>query len=113
MSTHKVGFYKDLIKVIFQLSSNTHIISSSDYVNWFESSLVETPGSHGFFYVMSQSEDKYVTRFSETVYTIPYPASGKRGRPLLQPLPLEETEVLPRGHRACPGQVYHEDVHCR
>ena len=30
MSTHYIGFYDDLTKIIFQLSSNTHLISSSD-----------------------------------------------------------------------------------
>ena len=30
MSTHNIGFYEDLTKIIFQLSSNTHLISSSD-----------------------------------------------------------------------------------
>ena len=29
MSTHIVGFYEDLTNVIFQLSSNMHLISSS------------------------------------------------------------------------------------
>ena len=29
MSTHNIGFYKDLIKIIFELSSNTHLISSA------------------------------------------------------------------------------------
>ena len=29
MSTHNIGFYEDLTKIIFQLSSNTHHISSS------------------------------------------------------------------------------------
>ena len=29
MSTHIIGFYEDLTKIIFQLSSNTHLISSS------------------------------------------------------------------------------------
>ena len=29
MSTHNIGFYEDLTKIIFQLSSNTHLISSS------------------------------------------------------------------------------------
>ena len=28
MSTHNIGFYEDLTKIIFQLSSNTHLISS-------------------------------------------------------------------------------------
>ena len=30
MSTQNIGFYEDLTKIIFQLSSNTHLISSSD-----------------------------------------------------------------------------------
>ena len=30
MSTHNIGFYEDWTKIIFQLSSNTHLISSSD-----------------------------------------------------------------------------------
>ena len=29
MSTHNIGFYEDLTKIIFQLSSNKHLISSS------------------------------------------------------------------------------------
>ena len=28
MSMHNIGFYEDLTKIIFQLSSNTHLISS-------------------------------------------------------------------------------------
>ena len=27
MSTHNIGFYDDLTEIIFQLSSNTHLIS--------------------------------------------------------------------------------------
>ena len=33
MSTHNIGFYEDLRKIIFELSSNiinTHLISSAD-----------------------------------------------------------------------------------
>ena len=30
MSTNNIGFYEDLTKVIFQFSSNTHLISSSE-----------------------------------------------------------------------------------
>ena len=31
MSTHNIGFYEDLLtKIIFQLSSNKHLISSAD-----------------------------------------------------------------------------------
>ena len=29
MSTHKIGFYEDSTKIIFELSSNTHLISSA------------------------------------------------------------------------------------
>ena len=29
MSTHNVGFYEDFTKIIFELSSNTHLISSA------------------------------------------------------------------------------------
>ena len=29
MGTHNVGFYEDLTKIIFELSSNTHLISSA------------------------------------------------------------------------------------
>ena len=31
MSTHNIGFYEDLTKIIFELSSNTHLISSLGY----------------------------------------------------------------------------------
>ena len=31
MSTHNIGFYEDLTKIIFQLSSDTHLISSSEH----------------------------------------------------------------------------------
>ena len=30
MSTHSIGFYEDLTKIIFELSSNTHLIYSAD-----------------------------------------------------------------------------------
>ena len=30
MSTHNIGFYDDLTKIIFELSSNMHLISSVD-----------------------------------------------------------------------------------
>ena len=30
MNTHNIGFYEDLTKIIFELSSNTHLISSAD-----------------------------------------------------------------------------------
>ena len=33
MSTHNIGFYEDLTKIIFQLSSNTHLIFSTIQVS--------------------------------------------------------------------------------
>ena len=32
MSTHNIGFYEDLTKIIFELSSNMHLISSAENV---------------------------------------------------------------------------------
>ena len=36
MSTHNIDFYEDLTKFIFELSSNTHLISSAE--KYFQSS---------------------------------------------------------------------------
>ena len=36
MSTHNIGFYEEISKIIFQLSSNTHLISSSDQFQIFQ-----------------------------------------------------------------------------
>ena len=33
MSTHIIGFYEDLTKIIVQISSNTHLISSSERID--------------------------------------------------------------------------------
>ena len=33
ISTHNIGFYEDLTKIIFESSSNTHLISSAEYCN--------------------------------------------------------------------------------
>ena len=30
MSAHNIGFYEEMAKIIFQLSSNTHLICSSE-----------------------------------------------------------------------------------
>ena len=31
MSNHNIGFYEDLTKITFELSSNMHLISSADF----------------------------------------------------------------------------------
>ena len=37
MSTQDIGFYEDLTKIIFELSSNTHLISSTAlYLGWLK-----------------------------------------------------------------------------
>ena len=35
MSTHNIGFYEDLTKIIFELSSNMHLISSAAVQNTY------------------------------------------------------------------------------
>ena len=40
MSTHNIGFYEDLTKIIFKLSSNTHFISSADFCYDLEEDIV-------------------------------------------------------------------------
>ena len=36
MCTENIGFYEEMAKIIFQLSSNTHRISSSDFTVKFK-----------------------------------------------------------------------------
>ena len=51
MSTHNIGFYEDLTKIIFELSSNTHLISSAACANkWLvkiNQFTVPNEGDHG------------------------------------------------------------------
>ena len=42
MSTHNIGFYEDLTKIIFELSSNLHLISSAENVNMHSTSILFT-----------------------------------------------------------------------
>ena len=42
MSTHNIGFYEDLTKIIFELSSNTHLISSAGISQTLEFFGIET-----------------------------------------------------------------------
>ena len=39
MSTHNIGFYEDLTKIIFELSSNTNLISSA--ASWYQNACQE------------------------------------------------------------------------
>ena len=39
MSTHNIGFYENLTKIIFELSSNTHLISSAAGCKFFSQEL--------------------------------------------------------------------------
>ena len=53
MSTHNIGFYEEMTKIIFQLSSNAHLISSS--VGKLTKLLKPPLGKvHSFTYVPSQ-----------------------------------------------------------
>ena len=49
MSTHNIGIYEDLTKIIFQLSSNTHLISSS-VILVFSLELYPAQAYKGFHY---------------------------------------------------------------
>ena len=40
MSTHNIGFYEDLTKIIFELSSNTHLISSAEVSECFKKMMI-------------------------------------------------------------------------
>ena len=40
MSTHNIGFYEDLTKIIFELSSNMHLISSAAEVYNYSSRII-------------------------------------------------------------------------
>ena len=42
MSTHNIGFHVDLTKIIFELSSNTHLISSAINVAAWEIAALTT-----------------------------------------------------------------------
>ena len=44
MSTHNIGFYEDLTKIIFQLSSDTHLISSSVFMKKHRAQVTHQPG---------------------------------------------------------------------
>ena len=42
MSTHNIGFYEDLTKIIFELSSNMHLISSAVIALHFSYAIPQT-----------------------------------------------------------------------
>ena len=42
MSTHNIGFYEDLTKIIFELSSNMHLISSAVKTHHFNGKILRT-----------------------------------------------------------------------
>ena len=45
MSTHNIGFYEEISKTISSLSSNTHLISSSEFIKMFNHRVVAPNGS--------------------------------------------------------------------
>ena len=40
MSTHNIGFYEDFTKIIFELSSKTHLISSAENLEFIRQWLI-------------------------------------------------------------------------
>ena len=59
MSTHNIGFYEDLTKIIFELSSNTHLICSSDSHSFH----VHSPTSFRRFFFYFLVYGSYVPNF--------------------------------------------------
>ena len=51
MSTHNIGFYEDLTKIIYELSSNTHLISSA------------VSRHNNFFFVCRNIKNKFLDTF--------------------------------------------------
>ena len=54
MSTHNIGFYEDLTKIIIGLSSNTHLIFSAVYITSFismsiKNALIDSYSIDGFY----------------------------------------------------------------
>ena len=55
MSTHNIGFHEDLAKLslnYYQISSNTHLISSAVYLNIYKASLFNAHQAMFIVYMM-------------------------------------------------------------
>ena len=50
MSTHNIGFYEDLTQIIFQLSSNTYLDSSSLYTSTYQHKRIRSVNVVRFVY---------------------------------------------------------------
>ena len=66
MSTHNIGFYEDLTKIIFHLSSNTHRISSSATLLACVSQWVNIALNNYFSHITSVSGKKKKHKHSVT-----------------------------------------------
>ena len=56
MSTHNIGFYEDLTKIIFELSSNTHLIFSADAYS--EDRIESVSMVYGVLYMLVQKDQE-------------------------------------------------------
>ena len=68
MSTHNICFYEDLTKIIFEISSNKHLISSAEISSYSYFCSKQTEDYR------SESPDKYTqsvfkSRNKKTIYT--------------------------------------------
>ena len=54
MSTNNIGFYEDLTKIIFELSSNTHLISSAEITQKLEMVHLQVVGADYLFIINIQ-----------------------------------------------------------
>ena len=57
MSTHNIGFYEDLTKLIFELSSNTHIISSVARQNNLSIFYIQILKQHSLVHILSSQKN--------------------------------------------------------
>ena len=60
MSTHNIGFYEDLTKIIVELSSNMHLISSAELLK-----------SLTVYYCLTTPMEKESTTVSEEIHKLP------------------------------------------
>ena len=60
MSTHNIGFYEDLTKIIFELSSNMHLISSAADLLFISKIFFQTPRKGYFLNVKAPTTEIFM-----------------------------------------------------
>ena len=64
MSTHTIGFYEEITKIIFQLSSNTHFICTSVYfsrhIGIYKQLIIQVHKNAVFYMLYENSSRSYI-----------------------------------------------------